>query len=378
MDTRWLRFVSRRYGVAGLLFVGCVVCAVAIWKSSRLRSLLFGVGLCLLALGAVIQSDVSAGRPRRYTLTLLGQPAVDAYYRPAAINADGVVVGAHVRGHGVERSSTGFIWKAGRFTAITVPTYSNTGLTGINDAGQASGSAWRARYSDQQAISWRAGTIHLLPSSEGARSSGALGINSAGEMVGSTLTRKLAEYSCLWKDGSIVHLHQGNRCLAGAINDRGDITESVLFGHFIWEAFLLSGGRRIDLIGLGGYGDYALAINNHRKIVGCSEYDPEDWEKEHACFWETNRGRDLGTLGGTSSVAYGINDGDEIVGTAQTAKEEAHAFVWRNGVLQDLNDLIADRQGFVLEAATAINGRGQIIAVGRSGETKCGLLLTPR
>ena len=51
---------------------------------------------------------------------------------------------------------------------------------------------------------------------------------------------------------------------------------------------------------------------------------------------------DLGTLGGPTSLALGLNDGGEIVGSSLTADGQSHAFIWQDGVMRDLApDLVA-------------------------------------
>ena len=48
---------------------------------------------------------------------------------------------------------------------------------------------------------------------------------------------------------------------------------------------------------------------------------------------------DLGTLGGRTSQAIGISENGLIVGDAETAAGQTHAFLYENGVMQDLGTL---------------------------------------
>ena len=76
----------------------------------------------------------------------------------------------------------------------------------------------------------------------------------------------------------------------------------------------------------------------------------------------------LGALGGdyVSSDAQGINDSGQVVGESCNdpgpgSPPVCHAFLWQNGALSDLNDLIPPRSRSI---ATAINNAGQIVAFG--------------
>ena len=55
---------------------------------------------------------------------------------------------------------------------------------------------------------------------------------------------------------------------------------------------------------------------------------------------------DIGTLGGSSSVGYGLNNAGTVVGTARIANSSAwHAFRWENGVIQDISGVYGESMG---------------------------------
>lgn len=65
---------------------------------------------------------------------------------------------------------------------------------------------------------------------------------------------------------------------------------------------------------------------------------------------------DLGTFGGTQSVAYGLNDFSRVAGAAHDTNQHERPFVWADGVLQDLGTFSNGVQG----AAWDINNAGEI------------------
>jgi len=72
--------------------------------------------------------------------------------------------------------------------------------------------------------------------------------------------------------------------------------------------------------------------------------------------------KNLGTLGGTASVAEGINDRGWVVGSANLASDQnGHAYLWRDGVMTDLGTLggpnsqeqwpVSDNRGLIVGTA---------------------------
>jgi len=74
---------------------------------------------------------------------------------------------------------------------------------------------------------------------------------------------------------------------------------------------------------------------------------------------------DLGTLGGGSSVALGVNDMGQVVGSADIAGGLRHAYLWANGVMIDLGTL-----GFptAQSEASDINNQGVVVGIVGAGD----------
>ena len=173
-----------------------------------------------------------------------------------------------------------------------------------------------------------------------------------------------------------------------AINNSGSVTGNARVGGvshaFIWDA---TNGMR-DLGSLGNYFSYGTFINANNHVVGYSSITATD-NREHAFLHDGTTMRDLGALGSNDffsdrSFAYGINSADEVVGwtylpyTGGTLQQVA--FIYRNGVMQDLNTLIGSASSnYRLYTAVGINDQGQIAARAYSLATADyrSVLLTP-
>ena len=105
---------------------------------------------------------------------------------------------------------------------------------------------------------------------------------------------------------------------------------------------------------LGGTNSRAYAINNNSQIVGRAKTENGEY---HAFLWENNQMIDLGTLGGNFSEALAINNVGQIVGTSHNANGDERAFLWENGQMIDIGSL----NGNSLTYAYSINDYGQIV-----------------
>jgi probable HAF family extracellular repeat protein len=190
-------------------------------------------------------------------------------------------------------------------------------------------------------------------------------VNNRGQFVGySTTGNQGAFHASLFTPGSsqvdLGTLGGGaEESLAFDINNSGEVVgSSTLTGGVPpsgpRHAFLYRHGRMIDLGTLGGTSSAAFGINDRGDIVGAAATASS--LPGHAFLLNEGGMIDLGALGGTNSYAYRINNRGQIIGTAYTADGNGHAFLYGHGHMSDLGTL-----GGISSTARAINERGQII-----------------
>lgn len=109
-----------------------------------------------------------------------------------------------------------------------------------------------------------------------------------------------------------------------------------------------------DLSASGGYADSLASGINAAGLVTCIAFSSGQ-NATYGFLWNNGTAQHLGTLGGKSCRALGINDSAQVVGQATMADGRVHAFLWANAGMQDLGTL-----GGRESTASGINSAGQV------------------
>lgn len=269
---------------------------------------------------------------------------------PAGINSSGVAVGytTDFQGNTIPTTFTG--------TINSLPGIGEA--NGINSAGTVVGTTYLNNA--PSVTEWSNGQATNL----GVSGYGTA-INSAGQIAGGVETPNGQLHAFVWTNGNLVDLGTlpgATWASAYGINSSGQVVGTSSGGGRS-AAFVSNGNTLTRVAGsLGGANSYGIAINDNGVVVG----NAQNAQGYLNAFESTGQGMvNLGTLGGSQSYAYGINDAGTVVGYSFLAgNTTVNAFAYLGGVLIDLNTLLPANSGWTINAAYGINNSGDIVGVG--------------
>jgi len=309
-----------------------------------------------------------------------------------AINDSGQVVGlSRIAG---DVSTHSFLYNDRRMTDLYPFNSQNIqtgGPTGINNSGQiASGTIVGGVYSPA-ILDSRTGGLTLPGTFGGVTSFDFNGvansINNRADAVGSSYIDAIKRHAFLYSNGLMRDIDPlGGYSAAIDINDEGAIVGfASAQSDGTATAFLYSQGLT-TLIFPDRKESYANGVNNLGQVVG--EFLVEDESAFHAFLYSERTITDLGSPDSPETVAYAINDQQQVIGTTWVpynaicfgvpcVQYTQHAFLYESGNMADLNTMIPLDSGWVLSWGFDINNRGQIVGYGLVDDKFRAFLLTP-
>lgn len=255
---------------------------------------------------------------------------------------------------------------------------------GINQAGDVTGSAdltCDACYS--HAFLYKRGKLRDLGALPGATVSEGSGISGGDDegrvrVTGFSSTQPCVHSDCgpahafLYSNGHMLDLGtfpSGTESEGFAVNSSGQVTGWADVGNaqktsFQQHAFLYSDGKMKDLGTLpGGSSSFGVGINDgwgrgRNNEVQITGYSSTASGFDHAFLYSDGIMEDLGTLpGGRSSIGNAVNQSGEVAGYSAISVENSHAFLYSHGGLQDLGTLPGMSDSF----GVGINDDGDVV-----------------
>ncbi len=257
-----------------------------------------------------------------------------------------------------------------------------------------------------RAATWKHGRLNALPLLPGGNNSYALDMNDRGQVVGfsdtdvydvdcaAARTAGFRFQSVIWEpNGSIRQLAPLDRdngvAFALGINNRGQTVGNsgvcanttpppyVTPSHAVlWER----DGTPVDLGSLGGRSG-ASAVNDRGDVSGTSFSIADGAPRPFLWTPETRKPVQLQPPDGfrvaINPCCKTINNRREIVGFMFDTDGNSHAFLWKDGVMVDFNDLIPKDSPWMLQSAAGINDSGQITGQGLINGEVHAFLATP-
>ena len=296
------------------------------------------------------------------------------------------------------------LWKDGRIINLGTLGGYESGGGRVNSRGQIAGYSDNMTPDQYSLLGFPTETrAFLWDGQNGMQDIGTLGgpdafafaVNERGQVVGFSYPGFTPTSNCfpLVTDGFVWEKNTGmtdlgtlgGTCtLPGDINNAGEVVgSSNLAGDLISHIFVwIAPGPMRDLgSALGGSCSFASQMNEAGEFVGqaCTARD----QGLHAYIRKNGLFADLGTLPGLDDTcigAFGINARGQATGQAVEnfcSGPRAHAFLWENGDMIDLNAFVPQGVGITLTEVEQINDRGEMFGGGTltNGESRAFLLI---
>ncbi|MFO0810721.1 MAG: PEP-CTERM sorting domain-containing protein [Gemmataceae bacterium] len=221
-------------------------------------------------------------------------------------------------------------------------------------------------------------TIQDLGTLGGAVSSFGQGINAAGQVTGYSLTSgtprafRTTATGLVSDAGTDLGTLGGTFSVGSGINASGQVTGETTTAGGASHAFRTTATGLVsdpgaDLGALGFGRSVGTAINASGQVAGWYDRNingnpyPQAF-RTTATGLLTDPGTDLGTLGGLTSRAGGINAAGQVTGLSTTASGAQHAFrTSASGLVSDAGTDLGTLSGGTLSAGLAINDSGQVV-----------------
>lgn len=229
----------------------------------------------------------------------------------------------------------------GTIVELPQPTDSLNFPLGVARGGLVAGTASNLPYL------WIRDEAVLLRPAGGLPSGAAWDVNAAQQICGYVINDFIgAQFPAYWPDSAsegmqLPGLGGSAEGAAFAINEKGQIAGAtggvaVVFYGARWDDPTQAPVQIGPLP--GAINSELLDVNEQGDTVGRSSFEDGTVEAMlHVAATDELIG--LGQLDGNYSFAHALNEQRLVVGTA-TAGSEAHAFLWQDGVMYDLNDLL--------------------------------------